>query len=325
MRVAILLNAGAGTTARHESDELCGRIDEISRRLGLSAVVQSVPADRMQAAIERAVADRGVDAVVVGGGDGTLNTAANVMASSGKPLGVLALGTLNHFARDLGVPADIEEALGVVASGELRPVDVGDVNGRVFLNNCSIGLYVDAVRQRERLRDLHGWAKWTAMARGAWEALRRFRVLRLTLHLPGGARRLRTPQLVVSNNRYDTRLLAMGRRERLDAGELWVYAARDRGRFAFVRLAWRALVGRLEDERDFEAEATPEVTIQERRSGRRIFLATDGEVDEARAPLRFTSRPGALRVFAPPAVEADATSAADRGGTKAAPPAAVPA
>jgi diacylglycerol kinase family enzyme len=327
MRVAILLNGGAGTAARHESSDLCERIEEIGRRLGLSVAVQSVPAERMRDAVERAAADRDVEAVVVGGGDGTLNTAANVMAAVAKPLGVLPLGTLNHFARDLGVPADLEEALGVVASGDVRPVDVGDVNGRVFLNNCSIGLYVDAVRQREALRAVHGWARWTAMARGAWAALRRFRVFHLTLHLPGGARRLRTPQLVVANNRYDTRLLALGRRARLDAGELWVYAARDRGRFAFLRLAWRALVGRLEEEQDFEAEATPEVAIHERRSGRRIFLATDGELDEARAPLRFSSRPGALRVFVPAARDADAAAngAPAGDGGDARPSAAAPA
>jgi diacylglycerol kinase family enzyme len=310
MRVAILLNAGAGTAASHRAEELSSRIAEACARLGLRADVACVPASRLAGRIEAAAADEGVDAVVVGGGDGTLNTAANALAGSEKPLGILPLGTLNHFARDLGIPADVEGALRVVAEGSLRRVDAADVNGRVFLNNCSIGLYVDAVRERERLRALHGRAKWTAMAHGAWQALRRFRVFRLTLHLPDGARRLSTPQLVVGNNRYDTRLLALGRRERLDAGRLWVYAARDRGRFGFLRLAWRALVGRLEDEKDFEAHDAPFVEIHERRAGRRIFLATDGELTEMREPLRFTSRPGALAVLTPAAVAfADASDA----------------
>lgn len=306
MRIAILLNAGAGTAAQHRSDELCGRITESCAALGLAADVRSVAAASMRDAVAAAAADRSVEAVVVGGGDGTLNTAVNVLVHAGKPMGVLPLGTLNHFARDLGIPDDLDGALRVVADGRSRQVDVADVNGRIFLNNCSIGLYVEAVRQRERLRDLHGAAKWTAMARGAWEALRRFRVFRLTLHFPDGPRRLSTPQLVVANNRYDTRLLALGRRERMDSGRLWVYAARDRGRFGFLGLAWRALVGRLEDEEDFEAQDTPRVEIRERRSGRRIFLATDGELTEIRDPLRFTSRPGALTIFAPPPADAAA-------------------
>jgi diacylglycerol kinase family enzyme len=324
MRVAILLNAGAGPADHSRTDTLCGRIAAACDAMGLHADVRTVGAEGMRDAVATAAADPAIEAVVVGGGDGTLNTAVNVLVAARKPMGVLPLGTLNHFARDLGIPADLDEALRVVAAGRRRPVDVADVNGRVFLNNCSIGLYVEAVRQRERLRTLHGVAKWTAMARGAWEALRRFRVFHLTLHLPGGARRLSTPQLVVANNRYDTRLLALGRRERLDAGQLWVYAARDRGRFGFLRLAWRALLGRLEDEKDFESEDTPRVEIHERRPGRRIFLATDGELTEMRDPLRFTSRPGALTVIAPPAVPAAGEAA---GGTNREEPsaAAVPA
>ena len=320
--MAILLNAGAGAAARPGAEELCRRIADVCERIPLSAQVRSLPSESMQAAIEEAAVDAAVDTVVVGGGDGTINTAAEILLKAGKPLGVLPLGTLNHFARDLGLPTDLEAALRAVAAGHLRRVDVGEVNGRVFLNNCSIGLYVHAVRQRERLRALHGWAKWTAMSRGAWEALLRFRVFRLRLHLPGGSRRLSTPQLVIANNRYDTRLLAMGRRERLDEGQLWVYAARDRGRFGFVRLVWRALVGRLEDERDFEAEGTPHLEIVERRPGRRIFLARDGELDELHAPLRFRSRPGALTVVAAPAAVAPSDQAAT---DDAAAPAAVPA
>ena len=107
MRIAILLNAGAGTAARHRSDELCGRIAESCAALGLAADVRSVAAPDMRDAVAAAAADRAVEAVVVGGGDGTLNTAVNVLVHAGKPMGVLPLGTLNHFARDLGIPADL--------------------------------------------------------------------------------------------------------------------------------------------------------------------------------------------------------------------------
>jgi diacylglycerol kinase family enzyme len=242
-----------------------------------------------------------VGTIVLGGGDGTLSGGAALLADSGKVMGVLPLGTLNHFAHDLGMPDDLAEGLTVIAAGATRAVDLAEVNGRVFLNNCSIGLYPSAVRQRERLRRLHGTAKWTAMARGAWDSLRRFRVLRFTLHFPDGARRLSTPQLVVGNNRYETRFLALGKREALDGGLLWVYAARNRGRFGFVRLLLKAMLGRLDQERDFEQTPARELTIQERRGGRRVFLALDGELTALYSPLRFRSRPGALTVIAPAA------------------------
>jgi diacylglycerol kinase family enzyme len=296
VKTLIVLNAGAGG---RDCEEIRRQVEQACAGLGLAAEVRTVDAAQLRPTLEHAVSDSGIGTVVVGGGDGTLNTAANVLVDGGKPMGILPLGTLNHFARDLDIPPGIEDAIAVVAAGRTRSVDVGEVNGRVFLNNCSIGLYAEAVRQRERLRDLHGWDKWTAMARGAWEALRRFRRWHLTLRLPETARGLSTPQLVIANNKYETGLLALGHRAQLDCGCLWVYLTRHRARYAFVRLVVRALLGRMEDERDFEALSTPGLTVEERRPGRRIFLAIDGELERLDAPLRFASRPRALTVLAP--------------------------
>lgn len=310
MRTVIIVNAGAGTAASQDCGVLCTRIEQICTGLGLDARVVASPAERIAGEIERAAADPAVDAIVLGGGDGTLSGGAGQIAGTGKTMGALPLGTLNHFAHDLGMPDDLEESLRVIAAGHTRAVDLAEVNGRVFLNNCSIGLYPSAVRQRERLRRLHGAAKWTAMARGAWDSLRRFRVLRLTLRFPDGERRLSTPQLVVGNNRYETRFLALGKREALDSGRLWVYAARHRGRFGFVRLVLRAMLGRLDQEQDFEQTPAETLEIHERRGARRVFLALDGELAALAAPLRFRSRKGALTVIAPePEAPAEAASA----------------
>jgi len=276
VKTLIVLNAGAGRAASLRCDEMKRRVEQASAQLGLDVEVRAIAAAALRS-----------------------ESAANALAQAGKTMGILPLGTLNHFARDVGIPLGLEDALEVVAAGRTRSVDVGDVNGRVFLNNCSVGLYAEAVRQRERLRTLHGWDKWTAMARGAWEALRRFRRWHLTLRLPAESRHLSTPQLVIANNRYEMSPLALGRRAELDCGCLWVYLTRHRARFAFVRLVLRGLLGRLEGERDFEALSTPGLTVEERRPGRRIFLALDGELERLHAPLRFTSRPRALTVLAP--------------------------
>jgi diacylglycerol kinase family enzyme len=299
VRTVIIINAAAGTAASQDCGTLCARIESLAAELGLDARVVAASGGRIAGEIERAAADPSVDAIVLGGGDGTLSGGAALVADSGKVMGVLPLGTLNHFAHDLGMPDDLAEGLRVIASGATRAVDLAEVNGRVFLNNCSIGLYPSAVRQRERLRRLHGTAKWTAMAHGAWDSLRRFRVFRLTLHFPDGPRRLSTPQIVVGNNRYETRFFGLGKREALDCGQLWVYATRNRGRFGFVRLVLRAMLGRLDQEKDFEQTPTPELEIHERRGARRVFLALDGELAALSAPLRFRSRPGALTVIAP--------------------------
>ena len=93
--------------------------------------------------------------MVVGGGDGTLSAAASILAGTDTALGVLALGTLNHFARDLRIPLDLDGAIGVIAAGHHQTVDVGEVNGQVFINNSSIGIYPFFVAERS------GRAEWS--------------------------------------------------------------------------------------------------------------------------------------------------------------------
>ena len=295
MRALILFNPACRQERVDELATLC-------RTLAFDAEVRAVPASELKAQVERAAADPSCDVVVLAGGDGTISSGAAVLAGTRKPLGVLPLGTLNHFARDLGIPLELDKALALVATGGTRRVDVAEVNGHVLVNNCSIGLYPEAVLRRELLRRTVSWSKWRAMLRGALEALRRFPVLWLTLRLPERTLSLRTPQLVVGNNPYQTSLFKLGRRPALDRGELWVYVAHSLGRFGFLRLVLRALLGRLEQEHDFQALCTDgTLEIQTRRPGHRVRAAVDGELVELRAPLSFRMRPGELTVIAPAA------------------------
>jgi diacylglycerol kinase family enzyme len=213
------------------------------------------------------------------------------------PLGVLPLGTRNHFARDLGLPQDLDAAARVVAAGRVRMVDVGEVNGRLFLNNCSLGLYPDMVRDRETQEVVEERPRWSALMRASWGSLRRFRVRTVTLRTESRVWRVTTPVLFVGNNRYETRLLALGRRSGLDEGLLWLYLARNATRLGVLRLGARTLLGRLEQTRDFEALATPEFELRTYRS--HVRLAVDGEVLPMISPLRFRVRPRALPVLAP--------------------------
>jgi diacylglycerol kinase family enzyme len=299
MRAIVLINAGAGTAVSRGDAALREEVAALCGELGLSAEVKTVPSAELERELALAAGQAQTELVIVGGGDGTIRTGAGVLAGSGKAMGVLPLGTLNHFARDLGMPSPLAEALAAIAHGAVREVDVAEVNGATFVNNCSIGLYAEAVLVRERLRRHRGIAKWPAMVVGAGTALRRFRVSRLWLQTPEWKLSLRTPQLVIGNNRYQTDRLALGQRGRLDRGELWVYAALDEGRFGFLRLILRALGGRLDAARDFYSRCAAELALDRRRSGRRIRLALDGELAVMRGPLRFRIRPGALKVRAP--------------------------
>ena len=132
MRVMAIVNSGAGSGSAGEID--AEKLRKLFLDAGIEADVRIVPGDQVGEAAEEAVRS-GVDAVVAGGGDGTIRAVAAHLAGGPIPLGVLPVGTLNHFARDLGIPLDLPEAVGVIAQGAIHDLDVGEVNGEVFVNN----------------------------------------------------------------------------------------------------------------------------------------------------------------------------------------------
>jgi diacylglycerol kinase family enzyme len=167
MRAFFVLNPGSGTVKKlgiHRGRE---RVAAICKANNLTATIALVPGSRISERIKDELASsqerarRHFDIVVVGGGDGSVSAAASVLAGSNISLGILPLGTLNHFARDLGLPLELEGAVRLIAAGRVRLVDVGEVNGRVFLNNSSLGIYPHLVAERDRYRR-HGPARWLA-------------------------------------------------------------------------------------------------------------------------------------------------------------------
>jgi diacylglycerol kinase family enzyme len=237
------------------------------------------------------------DMVIVAGGDGTLGTAAAALAGTGRALGVLPLGTRNHFARDAGIPFDLEQAVAVIAAGHRRQVDLAEVNGRVFVNNSAVGLYPEMVRFRDEAQTRTGRSKRLAMLIASLRALRSFRRKRLWISAPGLETPLRTPLLFVGNNRYQVNVLALGRREALDDGELCLYAIRARNRAHLIWAGIRGLFGRLDQQRDFLTAFVPELEISANRAA--LTLSLDGETLTLATPLRYRIRPRALTLIAP--------------------------
>ncbi|SRR6266404_1181290 len=248
------------------------------------------------AAMAKNSADEKWTVIMAGGGDGTINTVASQLIGTHKILGVLPLGTLNHFAKDLRIPLDLEGAAQTVISGHSAPVDVAEVNGRIFLNNSSLGLYPAIVRERQKHQRL-GSGKWAAFLWAAVSAFRRYPFLNVRLVADGKKLDLRTPFVFVGNNEYTMELLNIGGRSRLDRGLLSLYVTNRTGRWGLVRLALRARLGRLREERDFLALLTDEVKIETKH--RHLRVAFDGEVALVPTPLHYQIRPGALRVMVP--------------------------
>ncbi|MGE0399472.1 MAG: diacylglycerol kinase family protein [Kofleriaceae bacterium] len=295
MKIAVIMNAAAGSIGA-EADVRARAIREAFQAAGVRPEIHRVEPARLAARV-REIAASGVDVVVAAGGDGTVSSIAGALAGGDVPLAVLPLGTLNHFARDLGMPQDLEEAAAAIVGGEHKRIDVGEVNGRVFVNNSSVGLYPETVMSREQDRKQTGRSKWHAMAIAAMRVLKRFPLLRACIVLPHRSVVCATPLIFVGNNEYTVNVLQLGQRAQLDAGHLSLYLMRCRGRLYMFWLMVRAILGRLDAVRDFEAETAQEVIVRLRH--RVLRVAVDGEVEPMRSPLHYKIRPGALLVITP--------------------------
>ena len=215
--------------------------------MGLDASVQVAEGGVLGGLARRAVAN-GARLVVAGGGDGTVSTVAAALVGTEASLGILPLGTLNHFAKDLGIPLDVSGAAAVIASGHTARVDVGEVNGRIFLNNSSVGLYPSLVYHREKSED-QGRGRWVALALALSRVWRLYRRVRVSVSTGGVSRQIRTPFVFVGNNEYHLEGVRIGARARLDAGLLHVSMAPGLGRAEMLHVLGRALAGRNTDDR----------------------------------------------------------------------------
>ena len=294
LRPAIILNASSGSDDKRETRE---RIAEIFKSRGLDAHLLLAHSGAEIISLAEQVAREDYEPVVAGGGDGTISAVASIIIHTKKRLGVLPLGTLNHFAKDLRVPLDLEGATLNLIEGETHAVDVGEVNGRIFLNNSSLGLYPMIVRHREKQQERLGRGKWLSLLWATLTALRRYPFLNVRLSTDEDHLVTRTPFVFVGNNEYEMENFNIGARTCLDKGQLSLYVAHRTSRLGLLRFALRALFGGLRNEKDFNALCSTEVWIETRR--KRLRVATDGEVTIMRTPLHYRVHPAALRVIVP--------------------------
>ncbi len=268
----------------------------ISEEFGVKArVIVARSGDELSPLAARAVNEKS-QTVVAGGGDGTVNAVAGALVGTDTALGILPMGTLNHFAKDLGIPLSLEAAVRNIFTGQVTKVDVGEVDGRIFVNNSGVGLYPHLVRQREE-QQRHGHVKWVAFVLAIGSVLRRYARLRVRLHMDEAEALVRvTPFLFVGNNRYEIAGLEIGRRTRLDSGRLWVCMPYRIGRRNLVAMALRALMGRVSDH-ELNAFEVEEIWVQ--AGTKWVNVSTDGEVTFMNAPLHYRIRPRALRVVVP--------------------------
>ena len=296
MKVRVIVNRHGGTlkASKHDAE---APLRKAFAAAGVEAEIRLTEPEDLDEALGEAAEASGLDAVVAAGGDGTLSCAAGHLAGTDRPLGILPLGTLNHLARDAGIPTELDEAAAVIAAGHVRAIDLAEVNGRIFVNNSSVGLYPHMVRLREAEQERTGRGKRLAMLSASLATLRHFRRHRLWISAEGIEAPIHTPLLFVGNNRYEVNLFGLGKREALDAGELCIYAIRARSRIGMVWAGIRGVFGRLDQQRDFVTAYVTEAEVSSERDS--LTISADGETVRMEMPLRYRILPRALKLIVP--------------------------
>ena len=292
LRATCIVNVAAGGAGQARD-----KIAQLFAHAAAEVKIEDVDASGDAGTLARKAVAGKSQLVLAAGGDGTINAVAAALIDTDAVLGVLPLGTFNHFAKDLKLPLELEAAVAAIFHGEVATIDVGEVNGRIFLNNSSLGFYPGMVREREA-NQRRGLGKWVAFAKAAIFIFKRYSPLYVrTKQEEATTLPASTPFVFVGNNRYQIEGLHIGERTSLDGGTLWVCQAPHAGRGMILRLALQALIGR-SDPRELVILETPEFWV--RPAAKTLRVANDGEVNPMETPLHYRIRPRALRVMVPP-------------------------
>jgi diacylglycerol kinase family enzyme len=293
MKVGVVINQH---TAAGRDEAIAKEIRAAFTEHGIDARVHLSPSKQLSANANDLLREN-VDALIAGGGDGTVSTIAEICARHHLPLGLLPLGTRNHFGRDLGIPTDTAESVLCISRGHTCKVDLGSVNDRLFINNSSIGAYPRAVEERDELRSRFQLRKHAAGVLATLRTFAQHPVVDATIELDGSTLRSTGPFVFVGNNVYSVKLFSVNHRASLTEGKLCIYTARCNGVAGLLHLLWLSLWGRLEQSRHFEMHTGAEAVI--RLPKRQVRVSKDGEVLRLSTPLHYRVLPRALEVFAP--------------------------
>jgi diacylglycerol kinase family enzyme len=295
MKIALILNRDAGALRNVDAETVCAELAGAFRAAGHGVASVVIDGDTVVTEIGTA-AKAGTDALVVGGGDGTISAAAATAAETGIALGILPLGTMNFFARSLGIPAETKAAADALAKGQVTVVDCAKVNGRTFIHSLSLGLHPRMVAERDKIAYRSRYAKMLGSVRAFFQALVDSPRFLVSIGIDDTTVVRRSAGVVTSNNRLGSGHLPYA--DRLDQGTLGIYITSARGWLQLVRVAAAAAFGAAEESPLVEyLEATAaDIDLRHRRS---VSVTLDGELVRLSLPLTVEIVPRGLKVLSP--------------------------
>ena len=296
MHIIAVLNRDGGTLRTMDLEAFCGQAEAIFARHGHQLECGTVAGNEIQAALRDAATRQGVDAILAGGGDGTISAAAGIAYETGMPLAVLPAGTMNLFARALKVPLVLEEALEAIAGGEIGAVDIATANDRPFVHQFGVGIHARLVRIRENMSYGSRAGKMLASLRAITAAAINPPQFDAEFHTRKGVDRRRVSGIAISNNPLgDGRIHA----DRLDAGVLGVYIAAPVTTSELLKLTVDLFVGTWRASPMVSEKEIAEVTLHFPRRKRGAHAVIDGELIKLDKSVTLKIHPAALKVVLP--------------------------
>lgn len=301
----VILNANAGTANALGVD--AASLGALFKANGLEAEIDARSDVTLSQRIDDAMTS-GAPTVVAAGGDGTITALAAALVGSDKNLAILPLGTVNALAKDLHVPLDLAGAVAALVTGESHRIDVGEVNGRIFLHKVVVGLIPGVAAGREKIRGRQDTFAKIGFLRYFFRRLARSKRIAVVIDPGDGERRIeRVQAMAVASNSYDEGLGQFFSRQSLDRGTLTLYVLRHFTTRDFIRLTTGMLLGNWRNDEALTVQSVKSVTIDTRKDLVKVMF--DGEVETLHTPLQFTIRPKALSVIVPAVAVAPAAAA----------------
>jgi diacylglycerol kinase family enzyme len=300
MRFIGVLNRDGGTFRTLDMDAFIERAVVAFAEHGHELECRAVEGSALIAELTRAAADDTADAVLAGGGDGTISAAAAICFETKKPLAILPAGTMNLFARTLRVPLNLDEAVKAVAAGRTFDVDIATANGRPFVHQYSVGVHARLVRIREELVYRSRWGKMLASLRAVLGAVSKPLRFQVEIRTPRGVEPRIASGVSVSNN-----LLAEGHipyADDIDGGVLGVYLAKPMSRWELLKLFGQIMIGRWKAHPRVSETEVSAITLTFPRRKKSARAVIDGELIPLAARVELRLHAGGLTVFAPQAL-----------------------
>lgn len=301
MRVAAILNRESGTLRTMDLDTFCAEGVAVFAEAGHALQCHVVEGKDVLQTIEKLAGDESVDAIVAAGGDGTISSAAAIVHEKGKVLGILPAGTMNLFARALGVPSDINKALRAVAQGSVGKVDLATANGRPFVHQFSVGIHARLVRIRNGMVYRSRVGKMLASLRAIAAAALNPPRFEVEFEDETGRHKRTLSGIAVSNNPLDDGPMPVA--QRLDAGQLGVYFAATVTTTELVGLVLDVFTGRWRANPQVTEIETDRMVLHFPKRKREVYAVIDGELIELERDVELNILPQALSMILPAQID----------------------